>query len=167
MRFYESIFILNPDLSSEAVESITKNMERIVAANGGNVLNIENWGKHKLAYHVKKHRYGTFVLFHLEGEPSVIGELERNFKFSENIIKYQTVRIGRESVGKTKISDEMVAEVATAVTEEEAAERPAAAEEKEEPERGAAAEMKEESSREEAETSDEDNAEEEAPTREE
>ncbi len=90
---YESIFIIKPTLSDEETEKVIQKMQEIITAGGGEIINIENWGKKKLAYEIKKHKKGHYVLIHFKAEGPLVKELERNYRLSDAVIKFITVKL--------------------------------------------------------------------------
>ncbi len=113
MTFYETIFIVKIDLGDEALAERVAWVTDILTSNGAKVINVEQWGKKRLAYHVNKQRHGFYVLMHYEGDPKVVPELERNFKLSEDILKHLTVKLEGAQVEKARAA-------AVAAVEEEA-----------------------------------------------
>ena len=93
MRKYETIFILNPDLSEEDSKGVIDKVRGIIQSLQGEVLRIEEWGKRKLAYEIKKMSKGLFVLLHFLGTAELLSELERNLRLMDAVLKYQTVRL--------------------------------------------------------------------------
>lgn len=91
MRPYESIFVLKPDLDEKMVDGQIEKVKEFIEKNGGKVITLEKWGKKKLAYIVKKNRFGIYVFIHFESEPALISNLQRNYKLNEDIIRYMTV----------------------------------------------------------------------------
>lgn len=96
MPIYESIFIINPNISDEETNSVIKKMQDVVTRQGGEILKFEDWGKKKLAYEVRKHKRGHYVFFQIKGEPAAVQELERNLKLTDAVIKYLTVKLVKE-----------------------------------------------------------------------
>ena len=96
MRAYEIMFILRPDMTEENVDRFLAQMETVVTSTGGTVQSKEKWGRRRLAYGVRGHREGYYVLFNLECEPPTVREFERVLKVSEPAIKFLTVRIDQE-----------------------------------------------------------------------
>jgi small subunit ribosomal protein S6 len=90
---YESIFIIKPTLSDEETEKVIQKMQEIITTGGGEIINVENWGKKKLAYEIKKHKRGHYVLLHLKAEGPLVKELERNYRLSDAVIKFITVKL--------------------------------------------------------------------------
>lgn len=132
MRHYESIFILNPNIDAEEAEKVAARMQEIIAANGGEVSRVEKWGKRKLAYEVAKFKKGEYVLLQFTGEAGTVSELERNYKMTDPVIKFMTVKLEKEAVAAAEAAIALEAAQAKAEAEKEAAaaaETPAPAEE--------------------------------------
>lgn len=92
MNQYETIIIINPNLEAEDVERVTGDVQEIISSNGGVITGVDNWGKRRLAYEVKRNRDGIYVLIKFEAEPGLIQTLARRYGLMEQIIKYMTVR---------------------------------------------------------------------------
>ena len=117
MRRYETIFILNPDLEDEQAQSAIEKAKGIITQNSGEILKLEDWGKRKLAYEVKKKTKGHYILIHFTGSPALVSELERNFRVMDAVIKFQSVRLDERqgSSSEGPILDETSEEAPEAV----------------------------------------------------
>ena len=93
MRKYETIFILDPDLEEGMAQSAIEKIKGIITQGNGEILKVEDWGKRKLAYEVKKKSKGHYILIHFSGIPALLSELERNFRVMDAVIKFQSVRL--------------------------------------------------------------------------
>ena len=93
MRKYETIFILDPDLEEEQTQFTLEKVKGIITQTNGEILKVEDWGKRKLAYEVKKKPKGHYILIHFSGTPALLSELERNFRVMDAVIKFQSVRL--------------------------------------------------------------------------
>ncbi len=93
MRKYETIFILNPDLEQEEAQSAIEKIKGIILQGKGDILKFEDWGKRKLAYKVRKKTKGHYILIHFSGPPTLLSELERNYRVMDSVIKFITVRL--------------------------------------------------------------------------
>ncbi len=93
MRKYETIFILDPDLEETVAQSAIEKIKGIITQSNGEILKLEDWGKRKLAYEVKKKSKGHYILLHFSGPPPLLSELERNFRVMDAVIKFQSVRL--------------------------------------------------------------------------
>ena len=96
MPIYESIFIINPNLSDDETAGVIKKMQDVVAKQGGEMLKFEDWGKKKLAYEIKKHKRGHYAFFQFKSAPTAISELERTYKLTDSVIKFLTVKLEKE-----------------------------------------------------------------------
>ena len=108
MRKYETIFILNPDLEEEQTQSTIEKVKGIITQTNGEILKVEDWGKRKLAYEVKKKAKGHYILIHFLGTPALLSELERNFRVMDAVIKFQSVRLDKHqaSISESPFTEE-------------------------------------------------------------
>lgn len=93
MAFYETTMIIRPDLSNQQAEQIGTRYADLVKEKSGNVIKTENWGLRTLAYRVKKHRKGHYVMLGFDATGEVVDELERQLRISDDIIRYLSVRV--------------------------------------------------------------------------
>jgi small subunit ribosomal protein S6 len=93
MRRYESVVILDPDLGDDDVHTFTDRYSEVIKTYGGEVIKVDDWGIKRLAYLVKKREKGRYLLFDFAGNPAVIEELERQFKISEDVMKFLSVKL--------------------------------------------------------------------------
>ena len=87
MRKYECIIIVNPSVDEAGIKALEEKFTGLINGNG-KVEVVENLGKRKLAYEIKKNKEGTYVLFTFEAKPDSINELERVLKITDDVIKY-------------------------------------------------------------------------------
>jgi len=93
MQAYEVMYILRPDLEEEAIKETVGHFSERVTANGGMELTVNEWGKRRLAYEIKKFIEGYYVLMNFNGEAQTVFELERIMKISDNVIRYLTTKV--------------------------------------------------------------------------
>ena len=96
MPIYESIFIINPNMSDDETNAVIKKMQDVVAKQGGEMVKSEDWGKKKLAYEVKKQKRGHYAFFQFKAAPAAVSELERTYKLTDAVIKFLTVKLEKE-----------------------------------------------------------------------
>ena len=96
MRLYETIFILRPDLTEEEAEATGGDIQAELDRLNFEVLQVDTWGKKRLAYAVKKQKYGYYTLIYFQGEPDQISRLERFYRINEQVMKSIVVRVERE-----------------------------------------------------------------------
>ncbi len=92
MSRYETMFIMKPDLSDEQYDSLVEKFKGILEGQQAEVTNIHRMGRRRLAYEVKKLREGYYVLINYNGAPAATDELERNFRISDDVIRYLIIK---------------------------------------------------------------------------
>ena len=90
---YESMYILKPDMEEEKKDALVKRFSDIVVNNGGNVEKIDEWGKKRLAYPIQYINDGYYVLMNFEAEPTLPAELERNYKISDDVLRFMVINL--------------------------------------------------------------------------
>ncbi|MEA3475857.1 MAG: 30S ribosomal protein S6 [Candidatus Cloacimonadota bacterium] len=85
-RKYESMFILPPMEDEQINENIEK-VKKFIAKKKGEILEVKDWGKRKLAYEINNHNEGYYVIITFEFEPNQISSLKNFYKLDENIIR--------------------------------------------------------------------------------
>jgi small subunit ribosomal protein S6 len=92
MRQYETAFLITPKLEEEETEKLIEKMAEVVKKKKGKMVNIEKWGKRKLAYTIDKLDEAVYVFFHYEGNPDIPQELQRRFRQTETVLRYLTLK---------------------------------------------------------------------------
>ena len=95
MNKYESIIIVNPNVDEAGLKALEEKFTGLINENG-KVESVEEMGKRKLAYDIKKFTEATYVLFNFEAKPELIVELERVYRITDDIIKFITVRVEKK-----------------------------------------------------------------------
>ena len=88
---YESIIIVNPNVDEAGLKALEEKFTGLINENG-KVESVENMGKKKLAYEIKKFSEATYMLFNFESNPNSIAELERVYRITDDIIKFIVVK---------------------------------------------------------------------------
>jgi small subunit ribosomal protein S6 len=96
MLQYETVFIADPTYTDEEVDELIKGYEQVVTAAGGKSLKIEKWGKRRLAYSIRHHEEGVYVLMTLECPATLVKELDRRFRMNDRILRHMAVRVESE-----------------------------------------------------------------------
>ena len=94
MRDYELVMIINPDVPDEDVSAVIDKVSDFIASRGGEIMQVDQWGKRKLAYPIDRFREGNYVVSRFKSEPGMTTELEADLKISENILRHMVVRLG-------------------------------------------------------------------------
>jgi small subunit ribosomal protein S6 len=102
-RTYEVMYIVRPDVEEADLDKLIEGFEKNVTDGGGEVKSTEKMGRRRLAYTVRKFNDGIYVLMTILAEGSLVGEIERRLRVSEQVIKFITVRIDEEEKRLSKI----------------------------------------------------------------
>ena len=91
MNKYESVIIINPNVDEAGLKALEDKFTGLINENG-KVESVENMGKKRLAYEIKKCKEGTYLLFNFEAQPDSIKELERVYRITDDIMKFIVVK---------------------------------------------------------------------------
>ena len=92
MNKYESVIIINPSVDDEKVKELEQKFTDLINKDG-KLTKIDELGKKKLAYEVRKNKEGIYVVFYFEANPTLIAELERNYRITDEVIKFIVIRV--------------------------------------------------------------------------
>ena len=92
MNKYESVIIINPNVEEEGIKSLISRFTDLIN-NEGSVEKVTEMGRKKLAYEIQKNKEGYYVVFNFEAKPELIAELERQYRITDEVIKFIVVKI--------------------------------------------------------------------------
>jgi small subunit ribosomal protein S6 len=90
MKQYETMVIVDAMISEEAIRQELGVIRGKIEATG-NIVRVDDWGKRKMAYSIKKKSHGHYCVFYYEAETSVVETLEKDFRINENILRWLTL----------------------------------------------------------------------------
>ncbi|MCF8144573.1 MAG: 30S ribosomal protein S6 [Deltaproteobacteria bacterium] len=93
MRYYETLYIINPDLTDDEYRDVVAKMNTLVEKEKGVITKVEEWGKRTLAYEVKKFDKGSYVLLQYCGESGIVEQVKREMTLDDRVLKYQTIKL--------------------------------------------------------------------------
>jgi small subunit ribosomal protein S6 len=93
VRDYELMVVLTPELDEEGVTSTTERVRSLVTGRGGEVVDLQAWGRRRLAYPIGKARDGFYAVAKLKLEPGAAEPLDRSLKLAEPVIRHLLVRL--------------------------------------------------------------------------
>jgi small subunit ribosomal protein S6 len=102
-RTYEIMFIVRPDVEEAELDKLIEGFSANVTSGGGEVKSVEKMGRRRLAYTVRKFNDGFYVLLNVAAAGSLITEIERRLRVSEQVIKFITVRMDEEEKRLAKV----------------------------------------------------------------
>jgi small subunit ribosomal protein S6 len=91
-NFYETMYIMRPDLNDEAIDQAIEKYQTILRDNGAEILETQHRGKRRLAYEIERQREGVYVQMNFTSDGSQIAAMERAMRLSTEVIRYMTVK---------------------------------------------------------------------------
>lgn len=113
---YETTYITRPDVTEDGLKTFLEKIKGIIAAHGGQVVAVEDWGKRRLAYPIQKESRGYYTYLLYTGNNTLVAELERNLRINEQVLRFLSVKLGHDfdpAKIKRKPSPNVVANVAS------------------------------------------------------
>ncbi len=96
MRRYETIIIIDPDLSDETRAPVINRVTELIPQFEGTLILIDEWGAKKLAYEIKKKSRGFYVRVDYCGNGALVSEIERFFRIDDRVLKFMTVLLDQD-----------------------------------------------------------------------
>ena len=93
MRSYQSVLILKPDLDEAQVDQVLEKITEFLSKNNGSIVKVEKWGKKRLAYRIKKSRFGYYLNIYHTCESLKVSALEADYKLYDLILKFLVIRL--------------------------------------------------------------------------
>ena len=90
---YELLFIVRPDLEEKVIKDTFKKIEKVLVDNGAKVLSSKELGQKELAYEIKNHKSGYYLLINVESDAKAIDEYNRVSTLSEDIIRHIAIKL--------------------------------------------------------------------------
>ena len=91
MRNYEGVFIISPELSTENAKGVVTQIQDLVSKNGGRVDGIQEWGKKRLAYKIKKRQEGNYVIMNFQIESTQSKKLDQALRLNDHLLRFLLV----------------------------------------------------------------------------
>jgi len=123
---YESVVLINAALEDEQIDAIINRIKESITTHGGELIEVDKWGRKRLAYPVQKSKTGYYVILRFESDTSLIAIYERGLRLDETVIRYLTIALDKKAIEaiakqKLKVANELAQAEADAVAEVEAA----------------------------------------------
>lgn len=111
MNQYEIAILFDADLEVD-LEKATSRVEKIFTDNGAKITNVDNWGKRKLAYQIKKHDSAVYVFYTLEIPGASVQKIESVLNITDEVIRFLIVRPDLKAIAKAEAEKAKKAEQA-------------------------------------------------------
>ncbi|HUX60745.1 MAG TPA: 30S ribosomal protein S6 [Ignavibacteriaceae bacterium] len=95
---YESAVMINAALDDDQIEGVISRVKETITNNGGEIRDMENWGRKRLAYVVKKSKVGYYVIFRFNAPSSIVSKLERFYLLDEHILRFLTITLDSDAI---------------------------------------------------------------------
>jgi small subunit ribosomal protein S6 len=92
LRDYELVVILNPEIGDDVIAENLERLNQGVTGRGGEVVEVNHWGRRRLAYPISRHFEGNYVVSQIKLDPGQVPDLESNLRISEEVIRHLIVR---------------------------------------------------------------------------
>ncbi len=92
-RTYEVTYIVNAVLSDDQIKSVVKRISSFIEDNGGEIIELNEWGSKRLAYPINKKRNGYYVNLYMKAVGDLVVRLERSLEIDDDILRYLTLRM--------------------------------------------------------------------------
>ena len=96
MKKYETVIILNPNLSSK-VETFLKEFEKLLKQHSFSINKMEDIGRRQLSYSINNHNKGHYLIFNIEGDSLNLIDIENKIKYNESIIRHLFISVKEHS----------------------------------------------------------------------
>jgi len=103
--------IVDPRPTDEEVTALLTQLGEQLKTLGAEVTKVDNWGKRRLAYDIRKQREGTYAVFDVSAEPFMVKEFERQVGLNENVLRYVSTRVPIRKKARPTKTQEVVEEV--------------------------------------------------------
>jgi small subunit ribosomal protein S6 len=94
LRDYELVVILSPELAEEDIPAAIDRLSQLIVDRGGEVKDVDRWGRRKLAYPIKKHLEGNYLVTQVRLDPNRASDVEAGLRISEEVLRHLLLRVG-------------------------------------------------------------------------
>ena len=105
------LVILNAALTDEESAALLTQLGEQLKTLGAEVTKVDNWGKRRLAYDIRKQREGTYAVFDAKAEPSMVKELERQLRLNEQVLRFLSTQVPIRKKARPAKTPEVLEEV--------------------------------------------------------
>ena len=91
MNKYESVVVINPNIEVEAIKTLIAKFSDLINTDG-KIISVDELGKKKLAYEIKKQKEAYYVVLKFEANPQLITELERIYRITDEVVKFIVIK---------------------------------------------------------------------------
>jgi small subunit ribosomal protein S6 len=94
LRDYELVVILSPEIEEPNLDASIERMQQSITSRGGEIVDTNNWGRRRLAYPIKRHLEGNYVVSQIKLDPTQVPALESGLRISEEVLRHLIIKAG-------------------------------------------------------------------------
>ncbi len=119
-KMYESAVLINAALEDDQIQSIVSHIRELISTNDGEISDVEDWGRKRLAYMIRKSKIGYYIIFRFNAYPQIISTLEKFYKLDENILRYLNIKLTKNALEQIeKNKEQPLAEADNVIVEKD------------------------------------------------
>lgn len=92
MNKYELTVVVSAKIEDDARAAVVEKVKDLITRFGGNVTDVDEWGKKRLAYEIQKMKEGYYYFVHFDAEATVPAEIEQRMRIMDNVLRYLCVK---------------------------------------------------------------------------
>jgi small subunit ribosomal protein S6 len=109
MRAYEFMIMFDNDLDDAAIQATLARVNEMVQAGGGQVVNIDRWGRRRLAYEINKKHEAYYVVLEIVTEAPNLDDMERYLRISDGVVRHKSLRLPDKEAGRRGLLEKRAA----------------------------------------------------------
>jgi small subunit ribosomal protein S6 len=94
LRDYELVVILSPEIGDDVIGESLDRLQQNITGRGGEIVDVNHWGRRRLAYPIKRHLEGNYVVSQIKLDPAQVPDLEGSLRISEEVLRHLIVKAG-------------------------------------------------------------------------
>jgi len=98
MRDYELVMVVSPEVGDEGITATVERVSQFIQGQGGEVRSVDQWGRRRLAYPIKRFTEGFYVVTHFSSQPQAVRALESNLVLAEDLLRHLVVKLEEAKV---------------------------------------------------------------------
>ncbi len=98
MALYETVFILDSLLPPEEIDKLIDRVKELLESNNCKVVDIDRWGKRRLAYEIQKKQYGYYVAIEFESDGTALKLLNNEYNYNDKVLRYLNYRFDKNKI---------------------------------------------------------------------
>jgi len=103
LTLYETTIVVDSMLKPDDLKGLRDRTTNFISNNGGEIVKVDDWGKRRLAYEIKKKQYGFYIHLRFSSPPGVLALLEKEYRLNESVLRYLTIRVDKHALKKEEL----------------------------------------------------------------